>query len=29
LYNLSSKTAKLITGFMNYLKSAPGEGSSS
>jgi len=23
LYNLSSKTAKLITGFINYLKNAP------
>jgi four helix bundle protein len=29
LYNLSSKTAKLITGFINYLKSSSGEGSSS
>jgi len=29
LYNLSSKTAKLITGFINYLKSVPGEGSPS
>ena len=27
LYNLSSKTAKLITGFINYLKSGLGEGS--
>lgn len=25
LYNLSSKTAKLITGFINYLKKAPCE----
>ena len=29
LYALSSKTAKLITGFMNYLKSSSGEGSPS
>ena len=29
LYALSSKTARLVTGFMNYLKSSSGEGSSS